>query len=1748
MNDTTLSLGIETQDAVNSVKALETAYKALNTEMGKSHPDAGSKAARDIEALERANSTLTSEVGILKESLREAQESFKGFSNAARDSMGGVKVALSSGVASISSGLKLPKETADDFKARFKTLGEEGISQLKAGLTRSNFLSEFKILDGIEKNTVESLASIKKHVAEAQEYLIKFGEESAKLKYSHLALGSKAYEDIDLKLKAAEELALLDKQRKERLAIEAKYIKMSEVQRIQAAIDAKKLMEPGLGVDVPQKYASQTIATANMGTLASLEKELELRRLDTSEIEKQIALQRLNTSGFEASRLQENLDIERQLTKELKEQVAWIQMSAKAQAERALAAGKVIYTPNSTSEMISASGSTQAIEAARAAGSLKELEKRYLELGPAIKSSKTHQMHWNAVANEAHAAARGLSGALGGLWMTYGSMAPLIAAATMAGSLKEMVSGGKDLEFQFKMVEAVSDGATVSIEKFHHAIQGAMFSPLEAAKGLRMLAQSGLAVQDALTALPTILKLATLGETDVSTAALAAVSTMNTFGMQANDIRHIGEVFTITAAATSTSVTGIMESMKQASAASNLYGVTLEETAAVVGTLAQRGIIGSSAGTAFTNMMKEMIVPATDKAKFAMEQFGIKMTDSADNIIPLKDRLSQLSSVFNRMGSGTQTKWLEDMFNNRGMKAASILLSDMSALNKLLDEINLKSRGIGFLAEGEAILAASFEGQLKALKNSFALVLDEVYLANAEGMKEIIRALKSFVDSGGLKEALSRLASAISDLTNLALNHAEGIKNLLIAYTGYKVISLATSAIIGSASAIAGLNKALVSGTVMLTGISLAMKGIAPAAEGATVAVVGLRAAALAFGAAALPIGLTVAAVTALVSGIGYLAYKVVTYETAGESFAKSKKIWNADQDSINLSIEKGIEVLDRENEVLVEQIRLMREGISAAKSYSSAKHTSDVKEKQGSIDSLTVSRDAVASSLKDKKGVGDPFSGRPDTKGILSSTLAALEDQIAIEKNNLETFEKKYNEAMVKSGLQADHLKPLKDSLKEATELNKKLEAINEQRKKLGKSAVLSPIDIKSLGEAELKAQTVQLSKDIVPFEDHYARKEKKPVKTMQDAGEDILLWAKKEREMAEEKLRAASVGEVADTKRIEALYKISKAMAAKGKMAEAEQAAILKEVDNADLSIEATNKVLKAKQALAKEEAKVKADNDKFSNTTDTIAKEAEKLMDAAEATKLYGIAMKQSAIQAAEFAIARASLTKHISEASKEERLVQSAQLDGATGYKAIVDAGVDADKVFKETQAQGLLAVTSSEAAKIDIWVAAANKKIELDNALIDSARRVHEANATSETPAFNTSKAAQEQNIAESIAKIKQTAQEKLRVSEVENAAKTAKEVEGIFKTGFMNIFEGGIKGWREMSISMLKTFNKMVMDALYEQFAKPIVFKMIGSVASSMGMDSIGSAATKLGDSSSLGRGLGDSITGMGSLGGWINKLKGYTVSPGSAQAMGPNDGPQLDGGLNPSSIDNVSASFDKLAPAISSATDNVGNMTSSVANTVVQNGIALTGMTTKASAETTAIFSLSLLGLSAKSAAFSLAALSAASAGSAGSSLLSSVAGIAIKSFIGAGIGASGGGTTVPGFGPNDLGTGIVLKANGGIVGALGDMPLSKYASGGIAKSPQMAIFGEGAMNEAYVPLPDGRSIPVTLKGMGTRSTEGGNTVNISLVVNEGDKSNKQSSSGDSSNAWGQMVNKIKAIVLEELVSQKRPGGLLYT
>lgn len=60
---------------------------------------------------------------------------------------------------------------------------------------------------------------------------------------------------------------------------------------------------------------------------------------------------------------------------------------------------------------------------------------------------------------------------------------------------------------------------------------------------------------------------------------------------------------------------------------------------------------------------------------------------------------------------------------------------------------------------------------------------------------------------------------------------------------------------------------------------------------------------------------------------------------------------------------------------------------------------------------------------------------------------------------------------------------------------------------------------------------------------------------------------------------------------------------------------------------------------------------------------------------------------------------------------------------------------------------------------------------------------------------------------------------------------------------------------------------------------------------------------------------------------------------------------------------------------------------------------------------------------------------------------------------------------------------------ANGGIMTGSGPLQLASYASGGIASSPRLALFGEGSRPEAFVPLPDGRNIPVRMQGGGGNS-----------------------------------------------------------
>ena len=117
----------------------------------------------------------------------------------------------------------------------------------------------------------------------------------------------------------------------------------------------------------------------------------------------------------------------------------------------------------------------------------------------------------------------------------------------------------------------------------------------------------------------------------------------------------------------------------------------------------------------------------------------------------------------------------------------------------------------------------------------------------------------------------------------------------------------------------------------------------------------------------------------------------------------------------------------------------------------------------------------------------------------------------------------------------------------------------------------------------------------------------------------------------------------------------------------------------------------------------------------------------------------------------------------------------------------------------------------------------------------------------------------------------------------------------------------------------------------------------------------------------------------------------------------------------------------------------------------------------------------------------------------------------------------------------------GPTASANGNVMTPYGAAPLNNYAAGGVATSPQISVFGEGRKPEAYVPLQDGRSIPVTMAGGG-----GGDTnVNVQVFMDPSGNSRVESdTSAEKAAQWGALV---EATFTSMVIKEKRPGGLLY-
>ncbi|UKL14928.1 tail tape measure protein [Pseudomonas phage hairong] len=133
-----------------------------------------------------------------------------------------------------------------------------------------------------------------------------------------------------------------------------------------------------------------------------------------------------------------------------------------------------------------------------------------------------------------------------------------------------------------------------------------------------------------------------------------------------------------------------------------------------------------------------------------------------------------------------------------------------------------------------------------------------------------------------------------------------------------------------------------------------------------------------------------------------------------------------------------------------------------------------------------------------------------------------------------------------------------------------------------------------------------------------------------------------------------------------------------------------------------------------------------------------------------------------------------------------------------------------------------------------------------------------------------------------------------------------------------------------------------------------------------------------------------------------------------------------------------------------------------------------------------------------------------------------------------GNGLAAGSAGATSSNLGASSAGYSSKYFANGGIMTEYGELALKKYANGGVARTPQVAIYGEGSGAEAYVPLPDGRTIPVTMSGSSGGEGAAQKTGSVPVEVNVYNQGGEQMAATSNSQFDGEKM--VVDIMLKKL------------
>ncbi|ELW2824005.1 phage tail tape measure protein [Salmonella enterica] len=311
------------------------------------------------------------------------------------------------------------------------------------------------------------------------------------------------------------------------------------------------------------------------------------------------------------------------------------------------------------------------------------------------------------------------------------------------------------------------------------------FTSRDAASGQAFLAMAGFTPQAIQAALPGVLNMALAGGMDLGESADIGSNILSQFHLDPGEMDRVSDVLTAAFTRTNTDLVNIGEAMKYAGTGMAGLGVSVEQTTAMIGVMANVGLRGSIAGTGLQATFSRLAAP-TGKAVSALKELGVSVADATGKMRPAEVVLADIYKSVKKYGDVDQLSFFKDIAGEEAAKSFQALVQSAGSgeLQKLLAELK-SSRG-----ETAAVakkMADNLDGDLKNLDSAwegFRIQIEELVDGTlrglVQGISNIVGAMtawarenpeltKALLTVGGSALALTAISGGLSLAVGLLL-------------------------------------------------------------------------------------------------------------------------------------------------------------------------------------------------------------------------------------------------------------------------------------------------------------------------------------------------------------------------------------------------------------------------------------------------------------------------------------------------------------------------------------------------------------------------------------------------------------------------------------------------------------------------------------------------------------------------------------------------------------------------------------------------------------------------------------------------------------------------------------------------------------------------------------------------------------------------------------------------------------------